>query len=292
MYQSITSTVARPINRFNRRNGAASMTASEPMTLGQIRQVAPSVFAEGKHNSRSGRYAYIPTSQIVEHLMTADYGVFSVAQSGSKDEEKRCFTKHVLRLRPLSQLVQVGGTHNEIVLMNSHDGTSSYRLMAGVFRLVCGNGLVVSEGVIEDVRVMHFGNILEGVSDGVERLKAQLPRLSHTVEAMQQLRLSSPEQQAFARSALLLKYEEGQAPISADQALATRRQADVEPTLWNTFNTVQEALVRGGHRYIKRTDRGIFRRTTSPVNSVSNQTSINRALWQLAEEMRKIKASN
>src|SRR4051812_17817513 len=125
--------------RFGR--GGSSAQSKEPMSLDQIRDAAPSVFAASRHSSRTERLTYVPTSQIVEHLMERDFGVFSVMQGGSKDDEKRGFTKHLVRFRQLSQAVQVGGTHFEIVLVNAHDGTSSYRLMAGVFRLVCGNGL-------------------------------------------------------------------------------------------------------------------------------------------------------
>lgn len=283
-------TVTR-INRFSRRNGAAGYTSRDPMTLDAIRAVAPSIFAEDKHSSRSDRYNYIPTSQIVEHLMSKDYGVFSVSQGGSRDEEKRGFTKHLVRFRPLSQTLQVGGTHNEIVLLNSHDGTSAYRLMAGVFRLVCSNGLVVSDGVLDDIRISHTGNILANVAEGVERMSGQLPQLTTNIQAMQSLNLEPQEQKAFARAALLLKYDEQETPISPEQVLQPRRIEDKATDLWTTFNAVQESLIRGGHRYIKRTDRGIQRRTTNAVNSVSGNTSINRALWALAEEMRKIKAA-
>lgn len=282
---------ATRINSFARRNGASGITSREPLTLDQIRRYAPSVFAESKHDSRSDRFAYIPTSQIVEHLMSKDYGVFAVNQGGSRDEEKRGFTKHMLRLRPLSQTLQVGGTHNELVLVNAHDGTSAYRLMAGVFRLVCSNGLIVAQSVLDDIRIPHTGNILHEVSDGVLRMTGDLPKLGQAVESMQQLALSYDEQRAFSRAALLLKYDDGKEPIKPEDALYARRAEDKPATLWNTLNTVQESLIRGGQRYITQTERGIQRRTTSPVNSVSGQTSINRALWALAEEMKKIKSA-
>jgi hypothetical protein len=285
--QAITS--VRSINRFGRANGASGIQSREPMTLDQIRTVAPSVFAEDRHASRSARYSFIPTSQIVEHLMAADYGVFAVNQGGSRDEDKRGFTKHMLRLRPLSQPVQVGGTHNEIVLLNSHDGTSAYRLMAGVFRLVCSNGLVVASSLIEDVRVKHSGNILAEVAEGVDRLKDQLPRIGDSVQSMQAIGLNRDEQQIFARAALTAKYGDEAPPVNESQVLTVRRTDDREPTVWNTLNTLQESMVRGGHKYIRQTDRGIQRRKTNAVNSVDGQTNINRALWQLAEEMRRLK---
>lgn len=37
---------------------------------------------------------------------------------------------------------------------NSHDGTSSYQMIAGMFRFVCCNGMVAGE-IHNDVRVRH-----------------------------------------------------------------------------------------------------------------------------------------
>ncbi len=42
-----------------------------------------------------------------------------------------------------------------LILLNSHDGTGSYQLMSGVFRIVCRNGLIVSEGEAHMIRVPH-----------------------------------------------------------------------------------------------------------------------------------------
>jgi hypothetical protein len=282
-------TMRTTISRFGRRNGASGMTSREPMTLDTLRAVAPSVFAGGKHDSRSERYTYIPTAQIVEHLMKRDYGVFSAMQGGSRLEGKRDYTKHLLRLRPLSQPTQVGGTHNEIVLINSHDGTSAYRLMAGIFRMVCGNGLVVAESTIEDVRVKHSGAILSDVAAGVERISGQLPALADRVQGMQAITLAPDEQRVFAAAALTARYGV-EAPITPEQILSTRRQEDKAPDLWSTLNVTQENILRGGNRYRVETKRGTTqRRKTGAVNSVDGQTNINRALWQLAEEMRRLK---
>lgn len=276
---------------FTRGNGAGSIASKEPLTIDALARVAPSILAGGAHGSRSSRYTYVPTIQIVEHLQAAGYGVFAAMQSGSRDADKRSHTKHMIRLRPLNQSVIVGGSFPEIVMVNSHDGTSAYKLMAGIFRLVCSNGMIVAESTIEDVRVKHTGNILAGVSEAVDRLSGSLPLLGSKIEQFQSLRLDRPEQEAFATAALSTRWEgANEAPIGAQSLLAPRRSEDMDPTLWNTLNTVQESLIRGGARYRRETDRGIQRRKVQPVRSVDGTTTVNRALWVLAEEMAKLKA--
>src|SRR5476651_3890 len=107
-----------------------------------MRSVAPSIFAAGKHQSRSERYTYIPTIDVLRGLRKEGFEPFMVAQGRSRIEGKSEYTKHLIRLRhsgqPTARLEA-----NEIILINSHDGASSYQMLAGVFRFVCCNGLVV-----------------------------------------------------------------------------------------------------------------------------------------------------
>ena len=283
------------INRFamprTRSNGAVNYSSRTPLELADVQRIAPSVFAEQKHESRSDRYTYIPTSEILGKLMAEGFRPFAVMQGGSRDEEKRGFTKHLLRLRHDSQEMQVGGTHNEIVLLNSHDGTSSYRLMAGVFRLVCGNGMVVAQSMIEDIRVPHKGDIAGQVIDGCVTLLEKLPEVSDSVREMDALRLTDGERRAFAVASLVARYGEGEAPVTPEQVLTVRRREDAAPTIWNTLNTAQESMIRGGLGYVQRDEAGrrkAYRRTRE-VAGIDQNTNINRALWALAEEMKKLK---
>ena len=56
----------------------------------------------------------------------------------------------------------------EVIIVNSHDGTSSYQMFAVMLRFVCTNSLVAGEH-FEDVRVPRKGNIQHASS------KASIP---------------------------------------------------------------------------------------------------------------------
>jgi hypothetical protein len=109
------------------------LRADHPLSDDQIHRVAPSIFAEDKHDSRSARYSYIPTAAVLTELRKEGFQPFMVCQTRVRDEGKRAHTKHMIRLRHASQID--GSTANEIILLNSHDGTSSYQMLAGMFRL-------------------------------------------------------------------------------------------------------------------------------------------------------------
>ncbi len=264
-----------------------------PLADEQMRRAAPSIFAEGKHVSRSERYTYIPTIDVLRGLRHEGFEPFMVAQSQSRIEGKTDYTKHLIRLRHTGQ-VQARGQDaeaNEIILINSHDGASAYQMLAGVFRFVCCNGLVVGQ-TAHDIRIPHKGQIQHDVIEGAFRVLDDFQAVNESTRAMKALTLDSAEERAFATAALALRYgerQEGQAPapITAEQLSRPRRVEDTGPSLWNTFQRVQENALQGGQP--GRSAQG-QRLQTRPVGSIDRSVSLNRALWILAEEMRRLKA--
>ena len=106
------------------------LRADVPLSEDQMRTAAPSVFAEGKHASRSERYTYIPTIEVLRGLRKEGFEPFMVAQGASRIEGKAAYTKHMIRMRHAGQ-VSTRPEANEIILINSHDGASSYQMIAG-----------------------------------------------------------------------------------------------------------------------------------------------------------------
>jgi hypothetical protein len=281
---SLRSSASSLVSSF--RSHSPSLRGALPLSDDQIRAVAPSIFASAAHGSRSERYTYLPTSEVLDALRREGFEPFMVCQTRVRHEERRGFTKHMVRMRHAGQVNDAEA--NEIVLLNSHDGTSSYQLLAGMFRYVCSNGLVVG-ATVSDVRVHHKGPIAERVIAGAYAVLEGFERVRLHRDGMRAVVLDAAEQGAFATAALSLKYEPDPvrpAPVTASQLLEVRRSADGGADLWSTFNRVQEALVTGGLRG-RRADGGPMR--TRPVQGIDANLKLNRALWMLAESMRQLK---
>ena len=148
-------------SRFCR--GSTVARADRALSNDEIRAAAPSIFADAAHESRSARYTYIPTIDVLDGLRREGFAPFMACQTRVRSEGKREHTKHMLRLRHAEQIT--GKEANEIILLNSHDGTSSYQMLAGMFRFVCQNGLVCGE-ISSDIRVRHNGNVVGEVIEG------------------------------------------------------------------------------------------------------------------------------
>lgn len=269
-------------SRFSHRSPV--LRSDYPLSDNQIRTVAPSIFAETPHESRSQRYSYIPTAAVLAELRKEGFEPFMVCQTRVRHEDRRDFTKHMLRLRHASQIN--GAEANEIILLNSHDGTSSYQMLSGMFRFVCQNGLVCGD-TFADVRVPHKGNVTDQVIEGAYEVLQGFKQVQHARDAMRAITLDDGEAGVFARSALALKYHNsGKAlPITERQVLRPRRFDDNGSDLWSIFNRVQENLVKGG--LTSRTANG-RQRQTRPVHGIDQSVRLNRALWVLADGMRQL----
>jgi len=273
--------------RFSRKTFVVRSDA--PLADDQMRQAAPSIFAAGKHDSRSERYTYIPTIEVLRGLRKEGFEPFMVAQSKSRTEGKTEYTKHMIRMRYAAQ-VNARTEANEIILINSHDGASAYQMLAGVFRFVCCNGLVVGT-VSNDIRIPHKGRIQDDVIDGAFKVLDDFEAVDASTDSMKTLALRPEEQRAFATAALALRYgersdDQAPTPVTAEQLVEARRPEDLGNSLWTTFQRVQENTLRGGQAGRNAQGR---RMHTRPVGSIDRTVSLNRALWVLAEEMRKLK---
>ncbi len=103
------------------------LRSDRPLDEAQMRAAAPSIFAEGKHASRSERYTFIPTIDVLRALRGEGFEPFMVAQGASRVEGKAEFTKHLTRLRHVRDQVGPAQTRpeaNEILLINRCYGGS------------------------------------------------------------------------------------------------------------------------------------------------------------------------
>lgn len=111
--------MSRLASRFGRAN---SIRRERPLTMEELFCTVPSVFSEEKHESRSDRYTYIPTITLLDSLQKEGFYPFFACQTRVRDTSRREHTKHMLRLRRHDQIT--GIQVPEIILLNSHDGTS------------------------------------------------------------------------------------------------------------------------------------------------------------------------
>jgi len=275
----------------------ARFDTGRALTEDELFKIAPSVFATTAHESRSERFAPIPTIEIVRGLAKEGFGVVGAKQSVTRVPGKSDYTKHLLRIRKMDSdaSYSVGDTVAEMLLKNANDGTSVYDLFAGLFRIACLNSMVSQVGSIDSVKVRHSGDVMNKVIDGtftvVENAKLALAAPAQ----WSQIKMERDESLALAESARMIRFGDNEgnidSPITGQQLLTARRRDDSDRTnLWTVFNVLQENVIRGGLQGVK-VDANNRRRnmTTRPIGGIDQDVKLNRALWTLADSMAKIK---
>jgi hypothetical protein len=250
-----------------------------------LQQRVPSVFTTSPIPTASAKYCLIPTIRVIDALRERDLHPVSARQSYTRFAERVPFVKHVIRLRKANQPVVLGEIIPEIVLTNSHDTGSSYKLSAGLFRIWCSNGATTPVGEYGVYSVAHRGNVIDNVIEASYRIiDEHVPLLSSRVQEFQHIQLPLTRQLEFAERAASLRWD--RPPVEPSELLEPRRQSDAGDDLWRVFNRVQENIVRGGIRYRHLDiETGRLRRSrTRPIRSVSQDLDFNVRLWRLAEE--------
>lgn len=255
------------------------------LTNQEILNLAPSIGAIHPHEKVSSKYTFIPTIQIVDMLRAENWRPVKVQQSGAWKAENQGFQKHLIRFQRPDLIVENEAV--EIILLNSHNRSCAYQLMAGVFRFVCSNGMVVGD-TFNRMSIRHISNPAEEVIEASYKVIKEAPVIAGSFKKMKKIGLDVAERETYASAALQLVYDDvKESPVSVQQILRPRRTADHEPDLWTTFNVVQENIIKGGLRGVSR--KTGKRVTTRPVKSIDRDVKLNKALWTLTEKMKELK---
>ena len=278
---------------LDRIKSPARLAVNAPMSEDQLYRLAPSVFATQAHESRSDKFRAIPTIDVVRGLAREGFHVVGAKQSKSRDESKREFTKHMLRLRRFDDIKPLRSHDSvcEIILKNANDGTSAYDLLSGMFRELCLNGLIAQTEKLDAVKVRHSGNAIDNVIEGTYRVLEQTELVLAAPDQWSRIKVSRDAAMALATETHLLRFEN--TPIEPAQLLQPRRIEDTATDLWTVFNVIQENTIKGGLSAMRATQdtrgRTQYRRVTSrPVNGIDQDVKLNKALWSLTERMASI----
>lgn len=254
---------------------------SRALSLDAIRQRAPAVFAPSADERRTEKYTFIPTHAVLSGLMQAGFIPVEARQARTR-RASPLHARHVVRLRRQFETVQLKDAVPEVVFLNSHDGTSAYQLRLGLFRVVCTNGLIVSQGAFPTYYVPHRGDVVDEVIAGALEASERFGSLADQVERMEARRLGKDEQIHFAEQALALRYPDpADRGLQPAQLLTCRRTEDLGDDLWSTLNKVQENLLQGG--LSRRSATGRLTRTRR-ITAIREDVRLNSGLWDLALE--------
>ncbi len=251
------------------------------LTPDALRKCVPAAFAGSPHESRSASYRFIPTATVIEAMTLAEFYPAEARQAVRA--KSIVHARHLIRFRRRMETVALRECVPEVLLTNSHDGTSAYCLRVGLYRAVCTNGLVVSVGTFPGFRVAHRGDVVGDVVRAALEISERFGVLADVVERLEARRLDYLEQLDFASAALALRFpgrsDHGMEPA---RLLVPRRAEDAGDDAWHVLNRLQENALRGG--ILRRSASNRLVRTRA-VNAIRDDLRINSGLWDYAQSL-------
>lgn len=232
------------------------------------------ITANSGYTNVSERYRAVPTAPLAEKFKSLGFTVDSFTRRGCRDVNKTPFVKHQVRLSH-SDLLQSSGDdiRLQLIITNSFDATSAFKMMLGFFRFVCSNGLAVGTSYETFVH-RHVGNIIEEVDSSVERIVAQTDRLLFDIDKMKSVTLNPNDARDFLMAAAKVKDDNIQEAL-----FQPRREADTGLDIFTLYNVAQEAIIQGNTQMIMSNgDRKTMRR----MRNLDEIERINRGLFDLA----------
>ena len=250
----------------------------------EIKNRANSIFTTTGSPSTSDKYAHISTEKIIDDMELLGWGVVDAKQV--KARKSVGFQKHLVVFRN-SEIVIDGADGDtvfpQILLTNSHDGKNAFTFTAGLFRMICENGLVVCNQEFENLKIRHYGYDFEELEKTINAMVEKLPL---TVESMNRFKttvLNSNQMLDFAKRALNSRFTDSELEhitIDLNDLVTPSREEDKGNDMWSVFNTVQEKLTHGLFNY----GYGYKNRKARKIKNFNKDMELNNKLYQLANE--------
>ena len=279
----------------------------------RIEQLAPAVFSATKAGHLTDRYVSLHTSDLIPVMQDYGYVPVQAAQRGSRKVKNpnaisgisqkssegsgyavESFNAHLLSFAHTSTLNQ--DLRPEIILYNSHDGSSSVQLYAGCYRFICSNGIVAGEGFNQ--RMYHSKSGLQGFEEMLKNTVESLPEVQARIQRLKQVQLDAEQSLQLAKMGVSTRWDMLPSDTheitgtyadyrTVQNALRSIRYEDMQNDAFTVFNRIQEAVIRGNayvQSFTKANPYGAPRKARA-VGSAKESIRINTELWNAAEEV-------
>lgn len=264
------------------------------MTIEQLKQACPVAFKEHKTNPNvSERYVHISTKTVVEDLAALGWMPVQAKQCRTNRNSNGVRSFHMIAFQnPNVRILKKNedgsetiDTYPRIILTNSHDGFNSFKFMVGLFRLVCSNGLVVSESEMVNMTIRHINYSFEEVRRVVSEAIKQVPNIVFTMNTMKETEITDEQKREIATEVVRIRKgveENEQFDIDEEtisDILNPIREEDKANDLWTVFNICQEKLIKGGYSATGKNNKV---RKQRGITSIKKDIDYNQRLWSVA----------
>ena len=252
----------------------------------ELSEMAPSIFTMTPSNEVSEKYTHIPTERVIDDMELLGWKPVDAKEVKARTKNTQGVQKHMIVFRNNDVVIngEDGDTvYPQILITNSHDGKNAFQFTAGLFRMICENGLIIATDEFADLKMRHMGYTFEDLQQNIRAMVERLPLTVESMNKMKEIEMGEKAALDFAKKALEIRFDKKQvARIKVDfkELLSPTRKEDMGSDVWSVFNVVQEKMIHGGFDYIS----GTKVRKARQVKNFKQDQKINKELFSLALE--------
>ena len=277
----------------------------------ELREIAPSIFSTKPSPEVSSKYSHIPTDKLIDDMDLLGWKVIDAKEVQARQKTTRGFQKHLVVFRNPDIVInqmpnnivesstsptgyrRTDGTFAkknpidtvfpQILLTNSHDGKNAFTFTAGLFRMVCENGLVISTNEFEKVAIRHMGYDFDELQKQVTEMTERLPLTVDSMNKMIETKMEEKQILKFAKDMLAVRFPEDELrriTIDMDEFITPVRPEDKGDDLWSVFNVIQEKIIEGDFDYTI----GTKHRKARQIKNFKQDMDLNSKMFDIALE--------
>ena len=241
----------------------------------------PAIFGTPKEGSVSKKYKTVPTYEVVGLMKDLGWNAVSANQVKPRKADPNA-VRHAVVFQAEDAKENENGVTGQVVLVNSHDTHSSYKLYYGLYRFVCANGLMVGDEFAK-AKIRHMGKdaLFENIAKATKSFVSHGTEINDQIDRWRGIHMDYMSQISFVEDAMKLRFNVNSTKwFKPASFLEARNSEDYNnDSLWSIFNKVQENIFKGGvaGRSPKR------RVHARGIQSISKGIAFNRSLWDLAK---------
>jgi len=276
-----------------------NLQSTEFLSLEEIKEIAPSVFTTNGSKDTSDKYTHIPTDRVIRDLEVLGWKVADVKEVAARKEDNKGFQKHLVVFRNEDVVItgEDGDTvYPQILLTNSHDGKNSFKFQAGLFRMICENGLVVADESFEDYSIRHMGYDFDALQSLIKDMVSNLDLTVESMNKMKQIELNEEQQLELAKRLLDIRLENTGNTYDDYQPKSinySQRKEDNGVDLWSVFNRQQENIIEGNFKYFngekyakyENVNMEYLGRNARPIKNFKQDMDVNKKMFAAALEL-------
>ena len=253
----------------------------------QINDVAPSVFTQSPSSDVTEKYTFISTEKVIDDMEELGWMPVDAKEVKARTKNTQGVQKHMIVFR--NEDIVIDGAdgdtvYPQILMTNSHDGKNSFQFTAGLFRMICENGLVIADTEFEDVKMRHMGYTFDDLQSMIKDMVEKLPLTVESMNKMKSVELEGEQVLELAKSLLDIRVEGTDNTfndIAINNVLESQRKEDEGMGLWEVFNRVQENIINGNFYYNTKSGK---QRQARIIKNFKQDIDLNRNMFAKAME--------